>query len=132
MTDDARREGERIADEIQSVAGEFAQETPMHDQLDSLADQVRALTSRPREGCEHRWQEACEHPDLFEDGERMLVAVALADGTYDYDVISFMVDGDEDGGYCRIKCNGESWGWAWEDVTHWMRIPALAAQEPQA
>lgn len=36
----------QIADEIQGVAGEFAQETPMHDQLDSLADQVRVASAR--------------------------------------------------------------------------------------
>ena len=67
----------------------------------------------------------------FEDGEQLLVALQVSsypDSRYawEYHVITANCDSETPASF---TCNGESWGWDWEDVELWLplsrRIPGV-------
>lgn len=84
------------------------------------------------------WMKRDEHPELFSDGEVLLVAVPVcrtergvsacvknrADWYYEYSVIRFAVDED----YFSVRTmDDEPWGWDWSDVEYWTSTKHFAA-----
>lgn len=73
------------------------------------------------------WRKREEHPETFEDGERLLVAVQLMTGHWAFNVITTECDGD----YVDCRCNGEYWGWDWSDVSYWCPLSEIEATLPK-
>lgn len=73
-----------------------------------------------------RWRRVEEHTQQFEDGERLFVAVELADGV-EFAIITVRVDGDN---FDTYIADGLEWGWDWPDVSWWLPISELKATLP--
>lgn len=58
---------------------------------------------------------------VWEDGTQLLVAVPIVgDGNwyYEYNVIEIQCDED----YFNLECNGDPWGWLWEDIDFYIQL----------
>lgn len=86
------------------------------------------------------WRKIEAHPDLFENGETMLVAVPVvqtelgiattsAGNSEKWGLSVIEIDCDEE--RFRITCEGEYWGWEWSDVEYWMPIAEVQEGLPK-
>lgn len=70
-----------------------------------------------------KWMHRKQHPDQFEDGSQYLVAVQIVSERtppYEWEYSVITIKADE--GRFDIECNGESWGWLWEDVEFYIPL----------
>ena len=78
------------------------------------------------------WRPRTEHPDTFEDGERLLVAVPCRDNrdppriAWNMSVITFHA---EEEGFSWFEAEDEGWGWDWTDVEWWAPVKELEPEE---
>lgn len=67
------------------------------------------------------WRKREDHPELFEDGTRYLVAVPMHDdcgGGFEMHVVTVRID---EGAFGFDDAHGDSWcAWSWEDVSHYI------------
>jgi len=71
------------------------------------------------------WRKREEHPEKFQDGESMLVAVALYGGGYELAVIAVSCDEH----FFNLMSNGTYWEWSWNYVYYWVPIEEILPQE---
>lgn len=120
VTDTVKDAEKRLESELNDFLnspyrGEWNQLVPVKAQ--DIQEIFRILSTPPRSINQQTlpWQPASLHPKMFDDGEKMLVAVPLHEdsgGGYDFDVIT--INCDE--GRFEIKCSGKTWGCTWLDV----------------
>jgi hypothetical protein len=74
------------------------------------------------------WQQS--HGPEFTDGDQYLVAAPVKDRFgkkwhWAYSVITVHVDED----YFAVRCEDESWGWDWDDVSFYIKLKEYVSED---
>jgi len=72
------------------------------------------------------WRKREDHPEQFEDGEIMLVAIKPFSEEWDFSVVKVNTNGDVS---FYLEANNHYWEWSWSDVDYWIPIEKILPQE---
>ena len=76
------------------------------------------------------WKPRKDHPPFFTSGDQYLVSLkSSSDGgkTYYWEYAVIRVECDEE--FFEVTCDGESWGWEWDDVDFYMPLSEFRLTE---